>query len=355
MTTLKADRYPNYMRRNSNEIVKVRGHMLDNRWVVPYNPYLLTKFDCHINVEICSTIKAVKYLYKYIYKGHDKIVFHIVGQHNLSVPSDETDDCCKDIEKRNILVSEVDFMSVSLLNTEQQLAYSKILDAILSGNPGYFFIDVRSGTGKTFLYRAILATIRTHKLIALATITSGVAVSLLPNGRTVHSWFKIPIDVESKICFGGKVVVFGSDFRQVLPVVPKSRKNECINATLVMSYIWHSLEKIKLTENMQAKHDPAFSNFLLSVGNGTEQQISPETIRIPKVMLFPYNKNIDPLQELIAFVFSNFNDYNEDPLSMMNRAILTPKNDNIDHINEILMEEFPGDERIYNNIDETIE
>ncbi|XP_028124942.1 uncharacterized protein LOC114321904 [Camellia sinensis] len=216
---------------------------------------------------------------------------------DLPVPSDETDDCCKDIEdERNILVSEVELMSVSLLNTEQQLAYSKIVDVVLSGNPGYFFIEGPSGTGKTFLYQAILVAIRMHKLIALVTATSGVVTSLLPNGCTTHSRFKIPIDVESKICcnvskqsgltkflkltaliiwdealmarrqsikaldelskdvmdsnllFGGKVAVFGGDFRQVLLVVPKSTRNECINATLVMSYIWHSLEKIKLTK-----------------------------------------------------------------------------------------------------------
>ncbi|XP_028123461.1 uncharacterized protein LOC114320579 [Camellia sinensis] len=120
---------------------------------------------------------------------------------DLSIPSDETDDCCKDIEdERNILVSEVDLMSVSLLNTKQQLAYSKIVNAVLYGNPGYFFIDGPGGIGKTFLYRAILATTRTHKLITLVTTTSRVAASLLPNGCTTHSRFKIPIDVESKIC-----------------------------------------------------------------------------------------------------------------------------------------------------------
>ena len=43
--------------------------------MVPYNPYLLGKFNCHINVEVCSDIKVVKYLYKYICKGHDKIAF----------------------------------------------------------------------------------------------------------------------------------------------------------------------------------------------------------------------------------------------------------------------------------------
>jgi hypothetical protein len=34
-------------------------------------------FDCHINVEMCSSIKAVKYLYKYVYKGHDQTSFNI--------------------------------------------------------------------------------------------------------------------------------------------------------------------------------------------------------------------------------------------------------------------------------------
>ncbi len=43
-----------------------------NRWVVPYNPYLTMRYQCHINVEVCSSITAVKYLYKYVYKGHDR-------------------------------------------------------------------------------------------------------------------------------------------------------------------------------------------------------------------------------------------------------------------------------------------
>ncbi|KAF5479505.1 hypothetical protein F2P56_000317, partial [Juglans regia] len=63
--------------------VKVRGKDLDNRWVVPHNPYLLAKFDCHLNVEICSTIKAVKYLYKYIYKGHDRVAFNLIPGQNI--------------------------------------------------------------------------------------------------------------------------------------------------------------------------------------------------------------------------------------------------------------------------------
>ncbi|WVZ82899.1 hypothetical protein U9M48_030106 [Paspalum notatum var. saurae] len=73
MATLQGkDSYPVYRRREDGRKEKVRGHELDNRWVVSYNPFLLRYFNCHINIKVCSSIKAVKYLYKYLYKGHDR-------------------------------------------------------------------------------------------------------------------------------------------------------------------------------------------------------------------------------------------------------------------------------------------
>jgi len=45
----------------------VRKKWLDNRWVVPYNPTLLMRYNCHINVEVSSSIKGCKYLYKYVF------------------------------------------------------------------------------------------------------------------------------------------------------------------------------------------------------------------------------------------------------------------------------------------------
>ena len=50
----------------------MRGHEFDNRWVMPYNLYLPHLFNYHINVEACGSIMTVKYLFKYIYKGHDR-------------------------------------------------------------------------------------------------------------------------------------------------------------------------------------------------------------------------------------------------------------------------------------------
>jgi hypothetical protein len=58
----------------------VHGIELDNHWVVPHNVYLLTKYDAHINVEVCNNICAIKYLFKYVYKGHDHATIEISCQ-----------------------------------------------------------------------------------------------------------------------------------------------------------------------------------------------------------------------------------------------------------------------------------
>ena len=54
-------------------------HQLDNRWVVPYNPYLAQKYNAHINVDVCATIKSVKDIYKHGFKGHDRAPVQITA------------------------------------------------------------------------------------------------------------------------------------------------------------------------------------------------------------------------------------------------------------------------------------
>ena len=68
---LNANGYPSYCRPDNGRTVGVRNLDLNNRWVVPYNAFLSKKFNAHINLEACVSIKSVKYLYNYIYKGHD--------------------------------------------------------------------------------------------------------------------------------------------------------------------------------------------------------------------------------------------------------------------------------------------
>ena len=78
------DSYPQYKRRHPDQeehtgqkFVSGQEFTVDNRWVVPYNPFLLQQFDCHLNVEICASIKAIKYVLKYIHKGSDQAIFII--------------------------------------------------------------------------------------------------------------------------------------------------------------------------------------------------------------------------------------------------------------------------------------
>jgi ATP-dependent DNA helicase PIF1 len=74
-------------------------------------------------------------------------------------------------------------------NEEQRAAYDKIISVIDTDQGELFFVDGPGGTGKTYLYRVLLATLRNQGKIAVATATSGVAASIMPGGRTAHSRF----------------------------------------------------------------------------------------------------------------------------------------------------------------------
>ncbi len=76
-TVTDVNGYPIYRHRNMGHTVLVHGIELDNRWVVLHNVYLLTKYDAQINVEVCNNTRVVKYLFKYVYKGHDRATVEI--------------------------------------------------------------------------------------------------------------------------------------------------------------------------------------------------------------------------------------------------------------------------------------
>uniref|UniRef100_A0A452YN05 ATP-dependent DNA helicase n=1 Tax=Aegilops tauschii subsp. strangulata TaxID=200361 RepID=A0A452YN05_AEGTS len=621
------DSYPVYRRRDDGRQAKIRRQMLDNRWVVPYNPYLLRMFNCHINVEVCSSIKAVKYLYKYVYKGHDRASFsidqpdsngvvdeikryvdarwvtppeamwrifgfnlsesfpsvlqlplhlpnmnsvtfkagedltdvvardtftwqrqkywkrrekqhqvgrivsahpaegeryflrvllnHVPGKTSFEdlrtvdgvlcasfreaaerlglIEADNTlDECltestqfampaslrrlfatilvfCEPGDVRGLWDRHLDAMSdgyhrthacskaveqmvlldirgmlqsmgkdialfplpgidetydttggearevteesaikvdandadlASSLNPEQRLAYDEILAAVDAGDGGVFFVDGPGGTGKTFLYRSLLAKVQGEGKIALATATSGVAASIMPGGRTAHSRFKIPLNIEDRgSCsftkqsgtakllhmsslilwdeatmtkrqavealdnsmrdiigrrdrpFGGKTVVFGGDFRQVLPVVRKGSRGQIINATLRSSYLWNGMRQLRLVTNMRAHNDPWYADYLLRVGNGTEETDEEGNIRLPEDICVPPTGDGADLEKLIDHVFPALDDNMADPNYMTSRAILSTKNDNIDKINTRMIECFQGEEKIYHSFD----
>ncbi|KAI3450146.1 hypothetical protein Pfo_006811 [Paulownia fortunei] len=125
-----------------------------------------------------------------------------------------------------------------------------------------------------FLYHALLIHLRSKDQITLVTTASGVVVAIMPGGRTTHSHFKMPIDaIESSDTndkmmainnvnkllkdvigndedFGGKVVVFCENFRQILIVVFRATIYQTIFASLVKSYLWFKMKKITLSRNL---------------------------------------------------------------------------------------------------------
>ncbi|XP_022855687.1 ATP-dependent DNA helicase PIF4-like [Olea europaea var. sylvestris] len=220
---------------------------------------------------------------------------------DFDVAVNEADMLANIILEENANVSvESDIHFTESLNKEQQFAYDSILDCVFNDRNELFFIDGSGGTGKTFLYKALLATVRCRQLIALVTISSGVATSLLPGGRTSHSRFKIPLQIspnmrcsvskqsalgqllkmtklivwdealmvnkytfetldkmlkditECELTFGGKVIMCGGDFRQVLPVVQRGTKDDIMKASLAFSYLWQYIRQLLLTQNMRA-------------------------------------------------------------------------------------------------------
>jgi hypothetical protein len=63
--------YPIYLRQDDKRTVVKHTSTFSNRDVVPCNNFLNLMFECHVNVKVPVNTTAIKYLYKYITKGHD--------------------------------------------------------------------------------------------------------------------------------------------------------------------------------------------------------------------------------------------------------------------------------------------
>lgn len=85
-TVVKEDGYPLYRRRDDGRTWTAksgdRTFTFDNRWVVPYNPYLSARYKAHINVEICASVQAIKYINKYVYKGADRTTVRLGNEND---------------------------------------------------------------------------------------------------------------------------------------------------------------------------------------------------------------------------------------------------------------------------------
>ncbi|XP_050552549.1 uncharacterized protein LOC118277408 [Spodoptera frugiperda] len=103
----------------------------------------------------------------------------------------------REMQYNTVEMAAIVTRNVPLMNEEQKIIYDRIMLAVSAGQGGFFFLDAPGGTGKTFLISLILAEIRSNNGIALAVASSGIAATLLDGGRTAHSIFKLPLNIQN--------------------------------------------------------------------------------------------------------------------------------------------------------------
>ncbi|GJX30355.1 ATP-dependent DNA helicase PIF1-like protein [Tanacetum coccineum] len=242
-----------------------------------------------------------------------------------------------------------------LLNPEHRLIYEQVIDSVHNQRGAFYFVYGPGGTGKTFLYRPIVSRLRSKQKIVLAVTSSGIASLLLPGGRTACSRFVIPLELLKNITCGikqnthlaelmqevqliiwdeapmtqkyafealdktlrdilgfhkeekrdkifeGITVLLGGDFRQILPVIPKGKRSDVIQACINGSYLWKHCKVFRLTRSMRVNEYNAngeidtrkrdFNQWVLAVGDGTllakakDGEDEPTWIEIPEEFL----------------------------------------------------------------------
>jgi hypothetical protein len=298
-------------------------------------------------------------------------------------------------------------MDIEKFNLGQLDAFSVIRDAIVDNNHAenrLFFVDGPGGTGKSFLFNTLIDYIkgRLRKQVIVVAST-GIAALILRGGNTAHTTFKIPLKTHAKsvcnishrtelahrICrtdviiwdeapmqhrhnfeavdttirditkvdkpFGGKVVVFGGDFRQILPVVRRGSQAAIEDACLNSSALWDHVRVLRLTENMRVtRTDPlsqGFVEYLLRIGNGTEPTESvgqiDDCVRIPSYCVFNPSPSDDPdssEKELIRAIYGGIGKQILTPSSLTESAILAPLNADVDKLNSLATEMLTSDQ-----------
>nr|GEX54530.1 ATP-dependent DNA helicase PIF1-like [Tanacetum cinerariifolium] len=270
------------------------------------------------------------------------------------------------------------------LTTEQKGIYSTVMDAVDNNKGRMFFVYSYRGTGKSYLYKTMLAALRSKGDIVLNVASSGIEALLLEGERTSHLRFAIPINVveDSMYCyeafdrtlrdicrtdpsvasdkvFGGKVVLFGGDFRQILPVITNGGRQDVVNATINSSYLWEKCTVLRLTVNMrlgsgstesEKKEIQEFANWI-EIGNGKVGGANDGEYTI----VFPDNMLIletdDDVGAIIDDTYPNLLHNLWNPSFFQEKAILAPTHEMVDIINERMLSLLLGDENEYEYLD----
>ncbi|KAH1127282.1 hypothetical protein GYH30_016021 [Glycine max] len=228
-----------------------------------------------------------------------------------------------------------------LLIDEQKTIYHRIIQAVNNNEGGMFFLYGFRGTGKTFIWRTLASSLRAENQIVIIVASSGIASLLLPGGRTAHSRFKIPVPIfedstyksKSNQIFGGKVIVFGGDFRQILPVIPRGTRSDIVYATINSSYLWDPFDE---------QETATFAKWILDIGDGIidDENDGYATIQIPAHLLI--TQYDDPIGAIVKSTFPDLDQHHNNPEFFKSKAILASTNEMVEQINDYLLSFIPG-------------
>ena len=173
--------------------------------------------------------------------------------------------------------------------------------------------------------------------------------------------------MDNDVPFGGKLVIFGGDFRQTSCIVEGGNKAVEISHNIKSSPLWSYINVRNLKTNMRVKLNQnsnnrarlqSWSNYLLDVRNNNETVMgevkdkfkSNKIIRVPNEIL----SKSRTLRELVTEIYPNLGD-EVDEKHLENSAILAPRNKDVDKINEIALRRIHGEEKLLYSSDSVVD
>ena len=152
--------------------------------------------------------------------------------------------------------------------------------------------------------------------------------------------------------FGGITVVFGGDFQQILPVVPRVSREDVVSATLFRSILWSNVKVLKLIQNMRVADTPdahSFSTWLLEIGHG--HGIADDgTIQLPRRMI------TSDITTFINKIYPGIQSPTPPPPDyFLNRMILSPQNTDVADLNTQILSMMPGEAESLLSIDSVVD
>ncbi|GJY23387.1 ATP-dependent DNA helicase PIF1-like protein [Tanacetum coccineum] len=254
------------------------------------------------------------------------------------------------------------------INPEQRLIYEDVVNLVHNKKGNFYFVYGLGGTRNTFLYKNIISRLRSERMIVLAVASSRIASLLLLVGRTANSRFVISLDLMENNTCGIKQNMQLADLMQEakLLVIPKAKRPKIVQACKNMSGLWKHCNVFTLTRNMRVNEYSAnraldaskqeFNRWVLAMGDGNlpgkfkEGEDEPTWIEILERFLI---KQWDaPIEQIMAETYPNFTSRQTDEEYLKVRAILTPRNEDADAINEFMFKKLSGEAVTYNSADE---